>query len=331
MKHVTLAHGNGGEENSILIEALFYKNFDNAILRQAEDAAIIEEGKLAYTTDSYTVTPLFFKGGDIGKLCICGTCNDLAMMGAKPKYLTCAMIIEEGFAMDELETIVTSMKKEAAMNDVRIVSGDTKVVPKGSVDKLFINTSGIGEVVRKGISSSKIAPDDVIIVSGTIGQHGATIFLEREGMASSQTLQSDCRSLWPQVQALIDADISIKAMRDATRGGVSAVLNEWAKQSNVCIEIEEDKVPLSEEVKGVCELMGFDAFELANEGTFLIAVENKDANRVVELLQNMKGSAKAAMIGRTSDRYPEKVVLKTPYGTSRFLDLPTGELLPRIC
>lgn len=331
MKRITLAHGNGGEENNRLIEELFYKSFDNEILRQAEDAAIIGEGKLAFTTDSFTVTPLFFKGGDIGKLSICGTCNDLAMMGAKPRYLTCAVIIEEGFAMEKLEKIVTSMESELEKNRAVIVSGDTKVVPKGSVDGIFINTTGIGEIKREGISSNHISPDDVIIVTNSIGKHGAAIFLEREGMGFTSELISDCRSLWPVVEKLIEANVDIKAMRDATRGGIAAVLNEWAGQSDICIEIEEEKVPVSLEVSGVCELLGFEAYSLANEGTFLIAVKPGDAQKTLEILRTMEASGMAQIIGRATSSHPQKVLIKTPYGTSRFLEPPAGELLPRIC
>jgi len=320
MKTIGLAHGNGGEENGRLIEELFYKHFHNEILQQAEDAAVIEEGKLAFTTDSFTVTPLFFKGGDIGKLSICGTCNDLAMMGAKPKYLTCAVIIEEGFEMSELEKIVLSIKSELEKNGAVIVSGDTKVVPKGSIDKIFINTTGIGEIRYRGISSNRISRNDLIIVSNSIGRHGASIFLER-----------DCQSLWPVVEKLIEAEIPIKAMRDATRGGVAAVLNEWARQSDICIEVEEEKVPISREVQGVCELLGFEPFTLANEGTFLIAVEPEDAPKALEVLRSMEASSMAEIIGEVTAGYPQKVLLKTPYGTSRFLELPSGELLPRIC
>lgn len=331
MKTIGLAHGNGGEENGRLIEELFYRHFQNEILQQAEDAAVIEQGRLAFTTDSFTVTPLFFRGGDIGKLSICGTCNDLAMMGAKPKYLTCSVIIEEGFELSNLEKIVLSMKSELEKNGAVIVSGDTKVVPKGSVDRIFINTTGIGEIRYKGISSNRISHNDLIIVSNSIGRHGASIFLEREEMEFSTALESDCQSLWPVVEKLIEAEIPIKAMRDATRGGVAAVLNEWAKQSDICIEVEEEKVPISREVQGVCELLGFEPFTLANEGTFLIAVDPKDAPKALKLLRSMEASSMAEIIGEVTAGYPQKVLLKTPYGTSRFLELPSGELLPRIC
>lgn len=330
-KTITLANGNGGEENNELIAKVFYKAFKNEILEKSEDAAIIQNGELAFSTDSFTVSPLFFPGADIGKLAVCGTCNDLAMMGAKPKYLTCSVIIEEGFAVAELERIVASMKKELEINGAIVVSGDTKVVPRGSVDKIFINTTGIGEVLKKGISSNNITTDDLILVNRDIGAHGATIFTAREGIEMSSPLQSDCTSLFPQVKALLDANINITAMRDATRGGVSAVLNEWAKQSNICIEIEEKKIPVSDEVTGICEMLGFEATALANEGTFLLAVKKEDAQRSVEILQTFENCAHATIIGQVTLTHLKKVVLKSAWGTSRFLETPTGELLPRIC
>lgn len=328
-KTITLAHGNGGQENNELISKIFYKAFKNEILQKSEDAAVIEDGKLAFSTDSFTVSPLFFNGADIGKLAICGTCNDLAMMGAKPKYLTCSVIIEEGFDTRSLEKIVRSMKTELEINDAIVVSGDTKVVPKGAVDKIFINTTGIGEILYKGISSNNISSDDLILVSRDIGAHGATIFASREGIDLNTDLKSDCASLYPQVKALIDANIKISALRDATRGGVSAVLNEWTKQSNICVEIDEDKIPISEPVNGICELLGFEAMSLANEGTFVLAIAKEDANKALEVLKQTNESA--AIIGKVSEQYVGKVVLNSSWGTKRFLELPTGELLPRIC
>jgi hydrogenase expression/formation protein HypE len=328
-KEITLAHGNGGEENNRLIKEVFYKAFKNNILQKSEDAAVIEDGKLAFTTDSFTVTPLFFNGGDIGKLSVCGSCNDLAMMGAKPLYLTFSVILEEGFGTRELQKIVRSMKKELETNSAVIVSGDTKVVPKGSVDKIFINTSAIGEILVSDISANALGKDDLILVSRDIGCHGAAIFTAREGIDIQSDLMSDCASLFPIVKALIDKGIRITAMRDATRGGISAVLNEWAKQSGVCIEIEEDKVPVSEQVKGVCELLGFEALSLANEGTFVLAINKKDAIIAFEVLKEFNQNA--SVIGKVSDEYIGKVLLKSSYGTRRFLETPTGELLPRIC
>jgi hydrogenase expression/formation protein HypE len=328
-KTIKLSHGNGGAENNELIRDVFYKAFKNDILDKSEDAAIIEGGRLAFSTDSFTVTPLFFTGADIGKLAVCGTCNDLAMMGAKPKYLTCSVIIEEGFETRDLERIVCSMKKELDINGAVVVSGDTKVVPRGSVDKIFINTTGIGEVLQEGISSNNISCDDVILLSRDIGCHGATIFASREGIELSSSLMSDCTSLYPIVKSLIDEGIKITAMRDATRGGVSAALNEWSKQSNICIEIDEEKIAVSDEVMGLCEILGFDALTLANEGTFLLAVKKEAAEKTMEILKSYNKNA--SIIGRVTDKHLKKVIINSAWGTQRFLDVPTGELLPRIC
>mgnify|MGYP000944952352 FL=1 len=330
-KTITLAHGNGGAENNELITKVFYKAFKNDILSKSEDAAVIQNGTLAFSTDSFTVSPLFFNGANIGKLAVCGTCNDLAMMGAKPKYLTCSVIIEEGFEIRELEKIVKSMKEELEVNGAIVVSGDTKVVPKGAVDKIFINTTGIGEILYKGISSNSITENDLILVSRDIGAHGATIFAAREGMDLDTSLKSDCASLYPQVKALIDSGIKITALRDATRGGVSAVLNEWAKQSDICIEIDEEKIPICDEVKGICEMLGFEAMSLANEGTFVLAIPNEDALKALEVLQTFEYSKTASIIGKVTQQYEQRVILNSQWGTKRFLDIPTGELLPRIC
>jgi len=330
-KTITLAMGNGGDENNELISKVFYKAFKNEILEKSEDAAVlsVENGKLAFSTDSFTVSPLFFSGANIGKLAVCGTCNDLSMMGAKPKYLTCSVIIEEGFSIEDLEKIIDSMKKELAVNGAIVVSGDTKVMPKGTIDKIIINTTGIGEILKPNISSNSISQDDTILVSRDIGCHGATIFTAREGIDMDSNLQSDCTSLYPIVKALIDANINITALRDATRGGVSAVLNEWVKQSNICIEVEENKIPISQEVFGVCEMLGFEATALANEGTFILAIKKEDEQKALEVLQTFNKNA--SIIGKVTDAHIQKVVLNSEYGTKRFLESPTGELLPRIC
>ncbi len=330
VKTVPLSAGNGGEENSELISRVFYKAFKNDILLKSEDAALLDiDGKVAMSTDSFTVTPLFFNGGDIGKLSICGTCNDLAMMGAKPKYLTVGFIIEEGFGYRELEKIVRSMKKELEINGAVIVSGDTKVMPKGTIDKVIINTTGVGEVNYEGISSNSITEDDLILVSRDIGSHGATIFTAREGIELSSNLKSDCASLYPIVKALLDERVKITALRDATRGGLSAVLNEWARQSDICIEIDEESIPVSQEVFGVCEMLGFEPTMLANEGTFCLAINRDDAFRALEVLKRFNENAQ--IIGKVTDAHKKRVVLNSSYGTKRFLDTPTGELLPRIC
>jgi hydrogenase expression/formation protein HypE len=253
------------------------------------------------------------------------------MMGAKPAYMTCAVIVEEGFSVEELEKIVRSMKKELEKNGALIVCGDTKVVPRGSVDKIFINTTGVGIVQKSGISSNSVSEEDVIIVSNEIGKHGATIFANREGMEFSSNLQSDCTSLWPLVEKLLSEGIQITAMRDATRGGVAAVLNEWAKQSKVCIEVSEEALPVSDDVRGICEILGFEAYNLANEGTFVLAVKSADAKRAVEVLKTFEEGSRAAVIASVTHQHDGRVLLLSPWGSKRFMDLPTGELLPRIC
>jgi len=329
-KQVTLSMGNGGEENNELIKKVFYKAFKNDILSKSEDAAVLNINEnIAMSTDSFTVSPLFFAGANIGKLSVCGTCNDLAMMGAKPKYLTIGVIIEEGFSIRDLEKIVKSIKEELAINGAIIVSGDTKVMPKGTIDKIIINTTGIGEIQKQGISSNNIRQNDAILVSRDIGCHGASIFAAREGIELSNNIQSDCQSLYPIVQKLIDENINITALRDATRGGVSAVLNEWANQSNICIEVQEDKIPVNEEVNGMCEMLGFEAMSLANEGTFCLAIKKEDSQKALEILK--KFNENATILAKVTDKYKQKVILNSSYGTQRFLDTPTGELLPRIC
>ncbi len=331
MKTITLAHGNGGEENNELIEKVFFKHLKNDYLKKSEDASLIEGRRLAFTTDSFTISPLFFSGGDIGKLSICGTCNDLAMMGAAPKYVTLAMMIEEGFEIESLDRIVQSIKKELEICAAVVVAGDTKVVPRGSVDKLFINTSGVGVVEIEGISSTNLEVGDIIVISRDIGRHGAAIYANREEIDIESTLQSDCASLWPMVKALKDAGIKPKEMRDATRGGLAAVLNEWAKASDVCIEIEEESIPVCDEVRGICELLGFEPTALANEGTFVLALKAKDVKKTVEVLKTFEQNEQCSVIGTVTDKYKQKVTLKSEWDTKRFLDMPTGELLPRIC
>ena len=331
MKSVTLAMGNGGEENNKLIRDVFYDAFGNEVLDKSEDAAVLQLkiSEIAMSTDSFTVSPLFFPGSDIGKLSICGTCNDLAMMGASPKYLTLGMVIEEGFSFEDLKKIVASMKKELELNGAMIVSGDTKVMPKGTIDKIIINTTGIGELMTKGISSNAISKDDVILVSRDIGCHGATIFAAREGIELESELKSDCTSLYPTVKALIEGGVKITALRDATRGGVAAVLNEWAKQSNICIEVEEESIPVSDEVKGMCEMLGFEPTMLANEGTFLVALPKSEEKKALKILKEFNENA--SFLANVTDNYTQKVVLHSSWGTKRFLESPTGELLPRIC
>lgn len=329
MNLVSIAEGNGGQENKKLIEEMFFKSFKNDML-QAEDSAIFDSN-YAFTTDSFIVNPIFFSGGNIGKLAICGVCNDLAMMGARPKYISFAVILEEGFDKNLLQQIVKSVSDEVCINGAKIITGDTKVAPKGSVDKIFINCSAIGEVVQKNLSSKNLQVGDAIIVSRDIGAHGATIFANREGIDLSSNLQSDCTSLWPIIDGLIESGIKIKCMRDATRGGIAAVLNEWSEASNVCIEVKESKIPVSNEVQGICEMLGFEATSLANEGTFVLCVENSEVQQALNVLRRYEKSHNCSEIGQVTNQFLGKVIISNDFGTMRFLEMPSGELLPRIC
>lgn len=332
MKRIQLAQGGGGEETTGLIKGLFFKHFSNEILEKMEDAATLHvKGPIAFTTDSFTVSPLFFEGGNIGKLAIAGTVNDLVMAGAKPLYLTCSFMIEEGFLVEELESIVISMKEEMAKSGVKIVAGDTKVVPKGGVDGLFINTTGIGEIVCEGISAHNLKAGHALIVSNEVGDHGACILAKREELDLEMKLKTDCASLWAPVEALFAAGIKPLALRDATRGGLSAVLNEWAEASSVGLAVKEAAIPVAQEVKGICELLGFEPYEFANEGTMVLCVEAADVEKTLSVLHRFEETEKACCIGTVVSEHAGKVVLETPWGSHRFLEPPKGELLPRIC
>lgn len=332
MNKILLAHGGGGEETQKLVKDLFLKYFSNNFLDRLEDSAILEiNSKIAFTTDSFTVSPIFFKGGDIGKLSVAGTVNDLAVMGAKPLFLSASFIIEEGFEMENLEKIVISMADELKKTGAKIVTGDTKVVPKGGADKIFINTAGIGAVVYDGLSASNLRESDVIIVSGTVGDHGASIIASREGIDFETDLMSDCNSVWDMVESLINSAVKIKSMRDPTRGGIAAVLNEWAETSNTEIEIYQESIPVKPQVAGICELLGFEPYVLANEGMVVIAADEKDAEKAVDVLRNHPLGRDAAIIGRVTGCGKPRVVLRTSYGSRRILEKPAGELLPRIC
>jgi len=330
-KKITLAMGNGGKENGQLISELFTKYFQNQYFGIGEDATTLPKSphQIAMTTDSFTVTPRFFPGGNIGKLAICGTTNDLAMVGAKPQFLTISFIIEEGFDFDELEKIVKSIQNELQINRAYIIAGDTKVMPKGSIDGLIINTTGIGEILKPNISAKNLEVGDKILISRDIGKHGATIFALREELNFETNLKSDSASLFPIVDKLITSNIEIKAMRDATRGGLAAVLNEWAEINNLAIEVLEERIPISDEVLGFCEFLGLDPLNLANEGTFVLAVKNGFENQALTILNKFNSSAK--IIGEVVETPKNKVLLKSNYGTKRFLEMPTGEILPRIC
>jgi hydrogenase expression/formation protein HypE len=333
MRRILLSQGGGGEETWKLIKDVFLKHFSNEHIEKLEDATLLEiDSKIAFTTDSFTVNPLFFKGGNIGKLAVAGTVNDLAVMGAKPLYMSVGFIIEEGFPYDDLERIVVSMKEEAKASDVMVVAGDTKVVPKGAADGIFINTAGIGKVLYEGLSCRNIKEGDIIIVSGGIGEHGACILAQREGIYMDIELESDCRSLWNLVKSIISSNVEIHAMRDPTRGGLSAVLHEWARSSHVSFLVEEESIPVKEPVLGLCDLLGLEPYHLASEGRLVIAVPGKEAKRILEIIKAHPDGKDAQIIGRAipAEGQP-KVILKTSYGTHRVLDPPAGELLPRIC
>ena len=326
-KKILLAHGGGGQEMNELINGLIFRIFDNEILAQSNDSAILNlSGKLAFSTDSFVVSPTKFPGGDIGKIAVCGTINDLAMVGAKPRYISCALIIEEGLGIDELKEILNSMKSTADEAGVSIVCGDTKVVSKGSCDKIFINTSGIGEIIKES-RVGNLKSGAKILLSGDVGRHGAVILANRNEL--NLDLRSDCKPLNNVVEALLNANIAPLAMRDATRGGLSAVLNEWAKACGRDIKISEESIAVSDEVMGICEILGFEPYELANEGTFVLAVEPQDEMRALEILK--KFDPKSSTIGEILDSNKANVIIQNSYGASRFMEPPKGELLPRIC
>ena len=331
---ILLDHGSGGRASQKLISELILKYFYNPILADLEDSASFSIGNkiLAFSTDSYTVTPLFFPGGNIGELAINGTVNDLAMRGAKPLYLSVGFIIEEGFAISDLKKILQSMKNYAAEADVLIVTGDTKVVPKLAADKIFINTSGVG-IIPKGIniSGKNARPGDKVIVSGTIADHGITILTQREGLNFDSPLKSDSAPLNSLVSEMMEVSNNIHVLRDPTRGGVGSTLNEIASQSNVGIRLFEDDLPIRDEVYGACELLGLDPLYLANEGKLLAFVSETDADKIVGTMRKNKYGTEAAIIGEVTKKNPGKVYLKTTIGGSRIVDMLTGEQLPRIC
>ena len=324
---INMAHGSGGKASSELMEDIFGKYFNNEILARLEDAAVLQiNGKIAFSTDTFVVNPIFFKGGDIGKLAVCGTVNDLLMMGAEPKYLTAGFILEEGLDKDELEIIVASMAKTAAEAGVIVVAGDTKVIE--GTGGLYINTSGIGIIPNgRNISSANLSAGDVIILSGNLGEHHACILSSRLGIENS--IASDCSILKPITQVLFENNIAVKAMRDVTRGGLGTVLNEFAEASKCRIEIKEDSIPVSQEVKGFSDILGLDPLYMANEGKMIIAVSNEDADRALHLIKETAAGENASIIAKVTDG--KGVIMRTYLGGSRVVDMLFGEGLPRIC
>ncbi|OAT25856.1 hydrogenase expression/formation protein HypE [Proteus myxofaciens] len=333
---ITLAQGNGGQGMQQLIEGLFLREFDNPLLNEKEDQARISLNeltalgdRLAFSTDSYVIDPIIFPGGNIGKLSVCGTANDLSVGGAIPRYLSCGFILEEGLPFEVLETLVIAMAKTAKQAGIQIVTGDTKVVPRGAADKIFINTAGIG-VIPHAIewAASHINIGDKLIVSGTIGDHGATILNLRENLGLEADLQSDCAVLEPMIAPLRNIS-GIRALRDATRGGVTAILHEFANACGHGMNIYESALPMKQSVRGICELLGLEALNFANEGKIVLVVSPDAEKQVLETLNQHVLGENATTIGEVT---PEKSIRLTGiFGTSRLLDLPYNEPLPRIC
>jgi len=338
-KTITLSHGAGGKAMHDLIDEIFVAGFDSPELTVLEDQARFDlkdltklGNRLAMTTDSYVVDPLFFPGGDIGKLAVTGTINDLAVGGAIPLYLTCGMIIEEGFAIDDLQRIVASMKATADAAGVRIVTGDTKVVPRGAADKLFINTAGVGVIAEQcNIMANRATEGDVVIINGYVGDHGAAIVDARGELALEISTETDCQPLNYLIQKMLTVCPDIHCMRDATRGGLATVLNEFAQNSQVAIELDQTKIPIREEVRGVCEVLGLDPLYLANEGKLVAIVAAEDADALIELMQQHPAGKNSSVIGKVAASPQGKVILETGFGGNRIIDMLVGEQLPRIC
>ena len=348
--HITLAHGSGGRAMHELIEGLFLDYFRNPLLERLEDQAVFDvaasapvtnghaAARLAYTTDSYVVSPVFFPGGDIGKLAINGTVNDLAMSGARPLYLSTGFILEEGFAIDDLKKILASMRDAAAEGGVTIVTGDTKVVQKGGADKIFINTSGIGIVEAPvNLAATRPQPGDKVILSGMLGDHGTTIMIARGELELETDIESDCAPLHSLVAAMLDEakhrDLldGVRCLRDPTRGGLATTLNEIALSAEVCIEIAEDLIPVREEVKGACEILGLDPLYVANEGKLAAVVAAELAEPLVARMKRERYGSDACVIGEVRAEPGGIVSMRTGFGGTRIVDMLVGEQLPRIC
>jgi len=330
---ILLAHGSGGKLSHDLVEKIFLPLLRNPLLEKLDDAAVFDlSGRLAFTTDSYVVNPIFFPGGDIGKLAVCGTVNDLAMSGAVPLYLSISLVIEEGFPLSDLQKVMESVQKAAKESGVRIVTGDTKVVERGSADKLFINTAGIGRIPHGvAISGSGAKAGDKVILSGPIGDHGIAVMSQREGLQFSVPIYSDCAPLHQLVADMLEASRQINCLRDPTRGGLAGTLNELARQSGVGIRIEEGKIPVQEAVQAACELLGFDPLYVANEGKLVAIVPEADAESVLAAMRHNRYGVQSVIIGEVMAEHAGRVVMSTRLGASRIIDMLAGELLPRIC
>jgi hydrogenase expression/formation protein HypE len=331
-ERILLAHGSGGSLSHDIVNERILSILGNPILNRLDDSAVFDiTGSIAFTTDSHVVQPLFFPGGDIGRLSVCGTVNDLAVMGATPLYLSLALIIEEGLPTQDLKNVVNSIKEAADEAGIKIVTGDTKVVNRGNADKLFINTAGIG-IISEGvnISGHNARPGNKVIISGTIGDHGIAVLSKREGIGFETKLGSDCAPLNKMIAEMIQTG-KINCMRDPTRGGLSSTLNEIAEQSGVSIRIDEEKIPIRREVAAACEMLGLDPLYIANEGKVVAIVEAEDAEKILAQMKKNKYGQNAAIIGEVTEKRTARVTLKTALGTSRIVDMLVGEPLPRIC
>jgi hydrogenase expression/formation protein HypE len=331
---VLLAHGGGGRLSQHLIEKMLYPSFENRLLEPLHDGAILslDGGRLAFTTDSHVVHPLFFPGGDIGRLSVFGTANDLAMCGARPLYISCGLILEEGLPMEDLWRVIVSIREAAAEAGVQVITGDTKVVERGKGDGVFINTAGIGSVLPGlDVGPHRLRPGDEIVISGPIGLHGIAIMALREGIELETEIRSDSAPVYPMVEALATAGLEIHMLRDPTRGGVSSALNEMVRRGSVGILLDEEPLPIPADVEGVCEILGLDPLYVANEGNFLAIVAEGQGARALETLRRHPLGARAALIGRVAAEHPGIVVMKTRIGGERIVDMMSGEQLPRIC
>lgn len=330
---IRLGHGGGGRLTNNLIENVFKPLFSNEYLDKLHDGAIIDlpKNKIAFTTDSYVINPIFFPGGDIGKLAVTGTINDLAMCGARPKFLSLGLTIEEGFEIEKLKNILKSIKVTADKVGAMIVTGDTKVVNKGKGDGIYINTAGIGIIEHNlEILPQNVKPGDVIVLNGDVGRHGSAIMSVREGLEFESTLESDCEELWTTVEGILNSGVEVHCMRDLTRGGLVSALNEIAKASGLGVYIEEEKIPIIEEVRAICEVLGLDPLYVANEGRFISIVPEKYGEKVASIMASTLGTD-ARIIGKITEENAGKVIMKSLIGSNRLLDMISGEQLPRIC
>ncbi|MDZ4180590.1 MAG: hydrogenase expression/formation protein HypE [Coriobacteriia bacterium] len=331
---ILLAHGSGGTMMRELVEDVFIKDFDDEVLSRLDDAAAltVTGDRIAMSTDTYVVSPLFFPGADIGRLAVCGTVNDVATSGAVPLYLSVAFILEEGFPIEDLRRILVSMREAAAEAGVRIVTGDTKVVEKGHGDGVYINTAGVG-VLAAGIdlSGSHCRPGDRVLLSGTLGDHGIAVISKREGLSFTTDIQSDAAPLNHLVAAVVAAAPDVRCFRDPTRGGLASTLNELASASGVSITVEENDVPVRDQVRGASEMLGYDVFQVANEGKMVAVVPAEQADAALEAMRGAPYGEDAAIIGTVDETAPGKVYVHTSFGSTRIMDMLVGEQLPRIC